>query len=289
MIPQILQSSILDPLHYQRVRQWKYEATGRTTADWSSINAAIELDSRRWASCFEHQKRLVITEAFSRYQCISLTSSTSAKSTLDLLGGILTRLPRMMHQFPFLKNFRTSTKNVGSAYHPATNGAGQRLVHSFKHALRKFSLFLKRAFREFLMKYWRTTTAYGFSRSEIWRFQQIWIMIDYLMPLPAYITPCKQIRCHKWLKLLKTRTLHHLPCCNEIIVYSLLQRHVFPHSLIWRRHWDMLLRRTVNLEMRQTIFLSMNSSSDGEPGRSSTNSETSSPHDQTTMTRLWTG
>ena len=52
---------------------------------------------------------------------------------------------------------------TGAPYHPATNGAAERLIQSFKQALRKSSLPPKEALQEFLMQYRRIPFASGLS------------------------------------------------------------------------------------------------------------------------------
>ena len=56
---------------------------------------------------------------------------------------------------------------TGAPYHPATNGAAERLIQSFKQALRKSSLPPKEALQEFLMQYRRIPFASGLSPSEL--------------------------------------------------------------------------------------------------------------------------
>ena len=81
---------------------------------------------------------------------------------------------------------------TGAPYHPATNGAAERLVQTFKQALRKSSLPPKRALQEFLMQYRRTPTSCGFSPSELLNSRQLRTRIDSLLPSPAHIAQGKQ-------------------------------------------------------------------------------------------------
>ena len=55
----------------------------------------------------------------------------------------------------------------GAPYHPATNGAAERLVQSFKQALRKSSAAPNPALQEFLMHYRRTPLDTGYSPSQL--------------------------------------------------------------------------------------------------------------------------
>nr|KAG5699654.1 hypothetical protein BaRGS_005102 [Batillaria attramentaria] len=87
---------------------------------------------------------------------------------------------------------RGITHLTGAPYHPATNGAAERLVQTFKQALRKSSLPPKRALQEFLMQYRRMPTSCGFSPSELLMSRQIRTRIDTLLPSPAHIAQGKQ-------------------------------------------------------------------------------------------------
>ena len=117
MIPQSLQSKVLDLLHLGHFGMERMKQLARTAVYWPGIDAAIEMASRRCDSCGEHQNKpcmppvhpwmlpekpwsrlhldhainfmgkdwLVITDAYSKYPCIHPTSSTSTGATLDLL------------------------------------------------------------------------------------------------------------------------------------------------------------------------------------------------------------
>ena len=60
-----------------------------------------------------------------------------------------------------------------ASYHPATNGAAERLVQAFKQALGKSNLPCKSALQEFLMQYRRKPLAGRFSPSELVTGRQI--------------------------------------------------------------------------------------------------------------------
>ena len=83
---------------------------------------------------------------------------------------------------------------TGAPYHPATNGAAERLVQTFKQALVKFSLPPKTALQEFLMQYRRTPLAVGYSPSKFLNGRQIRSKIDILLPSPAHIFQGRQAR-----------------------------------------------------------------------------------------------
>ena len=118
VIPQSLQSKILDLLHLGHFGMERMKHLARTAVCWSGIDAAIEMASRRCDSCGKHQNKpskppvhpwmlpekpwsrlhldhavsfmgkdwLVITDAYSKYPCIHPMSSTSTRATLDLPG-----------------------------------------------------------------------------------------------------------------------------------------------------------------------------------------------------------
>uniref|UniRef100_A0A5S6R4R8 Integrase catalytic domain-containing protein n=1 Tax=Trichuris muris TaxID=70415 RepID=A0A5S6R4R8_TRIMR len=62
---------------------------------------------------------------------------------------------------------------TGALYHPATNGAAERLVQSFKQSLRKSLLPPKAALQEFLIQYRRTPLQSGYSPAELLNGRQI--------------------------------------------------------------------------------------------------------------------
>ena len=82
---------------------------------------------------------------------------------------------------------RGITHLSGAPYHPATNGAAERLVQSFKSSLRKSSLPPKSALQEFLMIYRCTPLPSGMSPSELLNGRQIRTKIDVLVPSHLHI------------------------------------------------------------------------------------------------------
>ena len=78
-------------------------------------------------------------------------------------------------------------------YHPATNGAAERLIQSFKQALRKSSLPPKEALQEFLMQYRRILFASGLSPSELLN-GRIRTKIDTLVPSIPHLLQGRQSR-----------------------------------------------------------------------------------------------
>nr|KAG5685903.1 hypothetical protein BaRGS_033664 [Batillaria attramentaria] len=164
---------------------------------WSRVHVdhAINFMGTNW---------LVITDAYSKYPCIHPTSSTSTRATLDLLEEDFAHFgyPNTLvsdnattfvsEEFQSWCKERGITHLTGAPYHPATNGAAERLVQTFKQALRKSSLPPKRALQEFLMQYQRMPTSCGFSPSELLMSRQIRTRIDTLLPSPAHIAQGKQ-------------------------------------------------------------------------------------------------
>ena len=92
---------------------------------------------------------LVVTDAYTKYHCVHATQSVSAKSTIKLLQEDFARFA-----FPHTvvtdcaatfksDEFQEFCKEngivhlTGAPYHPATNGDTERLVQTFKQALKK--------------------------------------------------------------------------------------------------------------------------------------------------------
>ena len=236
VIPQSLQSKVLDLLHLKHFDMERMKQLARTAVYWPGIDVAIEMASRRCDSCDEHQNKpskppvhprmlpekpwsrfyldhainfmvkdwLVTTDACSKYPCIHPTSSTSTRTTLDLLEWDFAHfgfphtlvtdnaLTVTSEEFQHWCKERGITHLIGVPYHSATNGAAERLVQTFKKALRKFSLPRKCALQEFLMQYRRTPTSCGFSPSEQLNSRQARTRIDSLLPSPAHIAQGKQ-------------------------------------------------------------------------------------------------
>ena len=67
---------------------------------------------------------------------------------------------------------------TGAPYHPATNGAAERLVQTFKSSLTKSATPTKVSLQRFLMQYRRTPLLCGYSPSELLNGRQIRTAID---------------------------------------------------------------------------------------------------------------
>ena len=122
--------------------------------------------------------------------CIHPTTSTSSKSTTAILeqefthfGYIHTLVTDnattfMSQEFQAWCKQRSIVHLTGAPYHPATNGAAERLIQSFKQSLRKFSFPPKEALQEFLMQYRRIPFASGLSPSELLNGRRFRTKID---------------------------------------------------------------------------------------------------------------
>ena len=150
---------------------------------WSRLHLdhAINFLGRNW---------LVLVDAYSKYPCIHPTTSTSSKSTTAILEQEFAHFgyPHtlvtdnattfMSQEFQAWCKQRGIVHLTGAPYHPATNGAAERLIQSFKQALRKSSLPPKEALQEFLMQYRRIPFASGLSPSELLNGRRIRTKID---------------------------------------------------------------------------------------------------------------
>jgi len=81
---------------------------------------------------------------------------------------------------------------TGAPYHPATNGAAERLVQTFKQALKKSDKAPKDALQDFLRNYPRPPLSTGYSPSELLNGREIRTKIDTLLPSPAHTAQGKQ-------------------------------------------------------------------------------------------------
>jgi hypothetical protein len=106
---------------------------------------------------------LVAVDAYSKYPCIHQTASTSTKATIDLLEEDFAHFgyPHTLvtdnattftsEEFQEWCKSKGIVHLTGAPYHPATNGAAERLVQTFKSALKKSSLPPRKALQEFLV------------------------------------------------------------------------------------------------------------------------------------------
>ena len=164
---------------------------------WSRLHLdhAINFLGRNW---------LVFVDAYSKYPCIHPTTSTSSKSTTAILEQEFAHFgyPHtlvtdnattfMSQEFQAWCKQRGIVHLTGAPYHPATNGAAERLIQSFKQALRKSSLPPKEALQEFLMQYRRIPFASGLSPSELLNGRRIRTKIDTLVPSIPHLLQGRQ-------------------------------------------------------------------------------------------------
>ena len=217
----------------QRMKQ-----LARTAVYWPKIDSEIVEMCRHCTTCGEHQNKpekqanhpwmlpekpwsrihidhainflgsnwLVMTDAYSKYPCIYPTSSTSTRSTTDLLEEACAHFgyPHTIvsdnattyksEEFQHWCRERGICHLTGAPYHPETNGAAERLIQTFKQTLKKSTDPPKKAALQFLMQYRRTPLANGYSPSELLNGRQIRATIDALIPSPAHWAQRQQAR-----------------------------------------------------------------------------------------------
>ena len=227
---------------------------------------------------------LLLTDAYSNYPCIHQTSSTSSKATIGLLEQDFAHFgyPHTLvsdnassftsEEFQEWSKARGIVNLTGPPYHPATNGAAERLVQTFKKSMLKSTLPLKAALQQFLMQYRRTPLACGYSPSELLNGRQIRSPIDILIPSPAHQaqgrqnkqtvkaaqklagrfnpqykvgTPCYALYCGprrdkdpRWVPAVITK----VQGARTVSV------RVYPKGPIWRRHVEQLRPRYFSVE-----------------------------------------
>ena len=238
------------------------------------LDHAINFLGRNW---------LVLVDAYSKYPCIHPTTSTSSKSTTAILEQEFAHFgyPHtlvtdnattfMSQEFQAWCKQRGIVHLTGAPYHPATNGAAERLIQSFKQALRKSSLPPKEALQEFLMQYRRISFASGLSPSELLNGRRIRTKIDTLVPSIPHLLQgrqSKQASKHSNAEdsEVVSKVEHHYslgdPCyalyfgprrdrdprCVPAIVTKVhgtrsVNVRVIPRGPTWRRHLDQLRPR----------------------------------------------
>ena len=223
---------------------------------------------------------LVMIDSHSKYPCIHPTSSVSSISTMRLLESDFAHFgyPHtlvsdnstsfMSDEFQLFCKERGIVHLTGAPYHPATNGAAERLVRTFKQALTKSSKPPKEALQEFLMMYRRTPTACGFSPSELLNSRQIRTKIDTLVVSPLQIpsNPCKVKPEKKVVNVINDLNVgdpvyalcfrphrSHDPRWVPAIILKkrgerLFRVKVVPRGPVWRRHLDQLRFRHASSE-----------------------------------------
>ena len=149
---------------------------------------------------------LVLTDAYSKYPCIHATQSITSRATIDWLEEDFAHFgfPHVIvtdnaasftsEEFKTWCEERGILHLTGAPYHPATNGSAERLVQTFKNALRKSSSPPKKALQEFLQQYRRTPLPTGYSPSELLNSRQIRTRIDTLLPSPTQLLQQQQAK-----------------------------------------------------------------------------------------------
>ena len=132
-----------------------------------------------------------------------LTQSVSAKSTIRLLQEdfdfphtVVTDCAATFKSDEFQELCKENgiVHLTEALYHPATNGADERLVQIFKQALKKSDKAPKDALQDFPRNYRRSPLSTGYSPSELLNRRQIRTKIDTLLPLPAHTAQGKQTK-----------------------------------------------------------------------------------------------
>nr|CAB3263167.1 uncharacterized protein LOC104265771 [Phallusia mammillata] len=216
---------------------------------------------------------LVMIDAHSKYPCIHQTQSMSSRTTMELLEQDFAHFgyPHtivsdnaqafMSAEFQDFCKQRGIVHLTGAPYFPATNGAAERLVQTFKKALKKSSKPPKEALQEFLLQYRRIPNASGFSPSELLNGRQIRAKIDTLLPSPAHLMQRKQVQATRkpvnitsfnigdpcyalYLGPRRTEDARWVPAtiikrCGSRTFHV----KVLPRGPIWRRHIDQLRAR----------------------------------------------
>ena len=230
---------------------------------------------------------LVLVDAYSKYPCIRAVTSLSSKATTDVLEQEFSHFgyPHTLvtdNASAFLSNEfqawcqeRGITHLSGAPYHPATNGAAERLVQTFKKSLIKSALPPKAALLEFLIQYRRTPLeGSGLSPSEMLIGRQIRTKLDALVPSPAHAAQGRQAKAaakeqrHERTRMVNITTCQYavgapcfaLYCCPNrnhrsprwvpaVVVKVFGTRsvnvRVLPRGPIWRRHIEQLRPRYV--------------------------------------------
>ena len=178
----------------QRIIRGCYQ---RTNGAGYILDHAINFKGTNW---------LVMIDAYSKYPCIHETTSTTTKATTSLLEVDFAHFgyPHIIvtdnatkflsEEFQVWCRERRIIHLTGASYHPATNGAAECLVQTFKQSMRKYSLPPQAALQEFLPHYRRTPLDTDYSPSELLQGRQIRCKLDTLFPSPAQAAQRKQAR-----------------------------------------------------------------------------------------------
>ncbi|XP_067933298.1 uncharacterized protein [Watersipora subatra] len=170
-----LQKNVLQILHLGHFGMERMKKLARTEVYWPRIDADIEDTCRQCTSCEERQRlpQKVVPILMRMLQFgreLNLCSRSETKKSQNLVEN-----------------------RVGQEL-KRTNGAAERLVQTFKQALKKSELSPKAALQQFLMQYRRIPLLTGFSPSQLLNGRQIRCKIDTLRPSPAHLAQLHQSR-----------------------------------------------------------------------------------------------
>ena len=293
VIPEAMRKQILDILHLGHFGMQKMKQLARSAVYWPHIDSQIEdpwmMPEKPWSRIhidhainFMGNNWLIVTDVYSKYLCIHQTSSTSTKATTTLLEEDFAHFgyPHTIvsdnattfssAEFQEWCHYRGIKHLTGAPYHPATNGAAERLVQSFKQSMKKSKLPPRPALQEFLMQYRRTPLNTGFSPSQLLNGRQIRTKIDSLLPSPTHIAHERQAtdatksqqKEHSTVQHVRTRYSVGTPCyalyCGprhtnspRWVPATVTKVHgtrsytvkVHPRGPLWKRHWEQLRPR----------------------------------------------
>ena len=164
---------------------------------WSRVHVdhAINVMGENW---------LVVVDAYSKYPIIHPITAVSTRATIHLLEEDFAHFgnPHSIvsdnattfksEEFQEWCKERGITHLTGAPYHPATNGAAERLVQSFKQSVKKSMRPPKEALQDLLMQYRQTPLDQGLSPSELLNGRQIRTILDALIPSPVHTAQGKQ-------------------------------------------------------------------------------------------------
>ena len=185
------------------LNQFDFQIEYRRTVDHQNADALSRLPLGD-AVNFMGSNWLILVDAYSKYPCIHPNQLISTKSTIDFLEqdyshfGFPHTIVTDNAQCFTCEEFKEFCKErgvihlTGAPYHSSTNGAAERLVQTFKQALRKSAQLPRKASLEFLRQYRRTTTDRGFSPSQLLNSRQIRTKLDAILPSPAHIMQGKK-------------------------------------------------------------------------------------------------
>ena len=279
VIPEAMRKQILDIFHLGHFGMQKMKQPQPANHPWMMperpwsrihIDHAINFMGSNW---------LIVTDAYSKYPCIRQTSSTSTEATTTLLEQAFAHFeyPHTIvsynattfssAEFQEWCHYKGIKHLTEALYHPATNGAAERLVQSFKQSMKKSKLPPRPALQEFLMQYRRTPLNTSFSQSQLLNGRQIRTKIDSFFPSPAHIAQERQATDATKNQQKKQSTVQHVRTRYSVgtACYALYcgLRHtnsprwvpatvtkvhgtrsftvtVHPRGPLWKRHWEQL-------------------------------------------------